>query len=295
MSAQHAVESAGPVTLRETETYRVFSEHVGAELELRVARPVPGLMSQPVEEYAVLYVLDGDLFFGTATETTRLMHGLFGELPPLLVVGIGYGTNDPRLQGETRNRDFTPTADPAFEAMGRRMMPGWEPLLPEGRRMGGADRFLDFLEREVAPLLAERYPVAERGSTLFGSSMGGLLATYALLTRPGPFDHYVIASPALWWDGELLFRIEERVAPERDDLPAKAFLAAGSLEEGSGIPGLDRWKLVTNARTMSERLAGRRYPSLQVDVQVLEGETHTSAVPLALTRGLRWAFGGARG
>jgi predicted alpha/beta superfamily hydrolase len=278
------------VTLRETDVYRIDSEHVGGEFEIRVARPVPGLMSPPVSQYQVLYVLDGDLFFGTAMEMTRIMHMLFGELPPLLVVGVGYGTNDPNVQGQLRNRDFTPTADSRFEAFGRQMLPDWKPLLPEGQRMGGAGRFLDFLELELMPLIGRRYPVAGGGSTLFGSSMGGLLATHALLTRSELFDNYVIVSPALWWDEEVVFRTEEEENDARSDLGARVFFAAGSLEEGAGIPGLDQWRMVSNTERMADRLISRGYPSLQVTQQVFEGESHTSVVSVALTRGPREVY-----
>ncbi|MDY7019937.1 MAG: hypothetical protein SWJ54_01075 [Cyanobacteriota bacterium] len=42
---------------------------------------------------------------------TRIMHKLYGELPPILVVGIAYPTKDGFLQGSLRNRDFTPSED----------------------------------------------------------------------------------------------------------------------------------------------------------------------------------------
>lgn len=280
----------GSVELRDTDTYRVRSRLADAQYEIRVARPLPGMMSDPGEAPGLLYVTDGDLFFGTATEVTRLMHQLFGELPPLLVVGIGYGTNDTRVQGETRNRDLTPTEDPSFEEMGRRMSPGWEPLLPEGRRMGRAGPFLDFIDQELDPFLRSRYDVADEAGTLFGSSLGGLFTTWTLLTRPTSFGRYVIVSPALWWDGETLFDLEKAVAGEREDLSARVHITVGEGEEGQGIPGLDRWKLVTNARRMAEALEGRRFPSLRVTFEVLSGESHTSAASVGMTRGLRAVF-----
>jgi predicted alpha/beta superfamily hydrolase len=294
MPPQTSPTSMGPVVLRETDTYRFDSPHVGAELEVRVARPLPGAMGPLPDRYAVLYVTDGDLFFGMATEITRLRYQLFGELPPLLVVGIGYGTNDARVQGETRNRDLTPTADPGFIEMGRRINPSWEPLLPEGRRMGRADELLTFVERELQPYLAGRYPVADDGSVLFGSSLGGLFANYALLTRPGLFDGYVIVSPSLWWDREVMFRIEAESAAATKDLVKRVYLAVGEYEEGSGIPGLDEWKLVTNTQRMAEVLEGRNYPSLNLTYETLPGETHTAAASVGMTRGLSTVLGRQR-
>jgi predicted alpha/beta superfamily hydrolase len=266
----------GPAVLGETESVRFSSTSVGADLEIRVARPLVRPGSPPPDRLSVVYVLDGDLFFGTVAETARLQHFLFGELPPLLVVGIGYGTVDPRIQGETRTRDLTPTADPTFEEQGRRFRPDWVPLLPEGQRQGGGDRFLDFVERELQPWIRSRWPVD--GAALFGSSFGGLLATHALFARPGLFDRYLIASPGLWWHDEVV--LKRALASEPPD--ARVYLAVGAGEEGA-LPQLARFRMVTNVRTLAERL---REPV----VEVIPGESHTSVVPIAISHGLRALF-----
>ncbi len=279
-----------PVTLHHTEDHRLHSEHVGADVHLWIGRPVAGWRGPSPEPPAVLWVLDGDLFFGSALEATRLMHMLYGELPPLLVVGVAYGTDSPREQGELRTRDLTPTADPGWEAMGRQMDPAWEPLLPEGKRMGRAAEFLRFLVDEARPYVEARFQVGPGGHALFGSSMGGLFAAWAALAEPGAFQRTIAVSPALWWDAGAVLALEERVAEARDDLPGKLFLAAGSLEEPEHLPFLARYRLVSNAMELAERLRGRGYPSLEVTSTVLEGETHTTAAFAGLTRGLRALF-----
>jgi len=193
------------VTIPHTTRVPVHSEHVGADFEIWIAEagtpppPMPGAPDRPSSPPRVLYVLDANLFFGTAVESTRLMSQLFGELPPTLVVGVAYPTDEFRVAGELRNRDLTPTAD---AGMGSPPPGVPDPLLPEEERMGHADRFLDFLTDEVKPLVADHHEGQGRRSILFGSSLGGLFATYALLQRPGAFDAYIAASPALWWDGE---------------------------------------------------------------------------------------------
>lgn len=287
--AQESVMSPEPVRLAQTEDHSFHSEHVGADFRLWVAHPVAGWQGPAAEPPRVLYVLDADLFFGTAVEMTRLMHQLYGELPPLLVVGIAYGS-EPRVQAELRNRDFTPTVDERFAAMRARLDPGGEPLLPEGQRMGRAAEFLAFLTEELQPWVGHRFEVSDEGSVLFGSSLGGLFTLYALLQEPGAFDHYVAVSPALWWDDEVLFGLEEETALQRDDLDASLYLAVGALEESPEIPMLARFRLVTNVGRMADRLTGRGYPSLRVERRVLEGESHTSVVPTALTRALRAFF-----
>ena len=94
MTSPQITQPGGPAVIPETDTYRIKSRRVGAEFEIRVARPLPPFVGGTPSKYDVLYVLDGDFFFGVATDMTRLMHRLFGELPAMLVVGIGYGTVD---------------------------------------------------------------------------------------------------------------------------------------------------------------------------------------------------------
>jgi predicted alpha/beta superfamily hydrolase len=276
MSTSQITQPGRPAVMHDTDTYRINSQRVGAEFEIRVARPLPPFVGRTPSNYDVLYVLDGDLFFGLATDMTRLMHRLFGELPPILVVGIGYGSLDGGVINEGRNRDFTPTTD-ARAALS-----------------GGASHFLDFLREELQPLIGKHYPQATGRSTLFGSSMGGLFASVVALDRPIIFDQYIIASPALWWDDHLLVRTASQRPLLRGDARARVFMAVGALEEGAGIPNIDGFRMVSNARDLAQRLAMRSAPGLDVRLQVLADETHTSVVAAALTRGLRMLHGVGR-
>jgi len=232
----------------------------------------------------VLYVLDANPMFGTAVETTRLMHQLFAELPPLLVVGIAYPPGAFQVHGELRTRDFTPTRDDDYADMLARI-PNRKPLLPEGERMGGAAGFLSFLRDQVKPLIADRYRTSGK-SILFGTSLGGLFALYALLTAAETFDAYSIGSPAIWWDGGHLFGLEERLAQRVDDLDARVFMGVGSTEESDAIPWSARMRMVSNLSDMAARLNARDYASLALTTHVFDGDTHTTVIPQILTRGL---------
>jgi predicted alpha/beta superfamily hydrolase len=140
--------------VHQADTYRLRSQRVSADFEIRVARPRPAFMSAPPTQYQVLYVLDGVLFFGLATDMTRLMHQLFRELPPILVVGIGYGADDDGIMNQMRNRDFTPSAVAGSPIQGLQTPAGREPLLSDAQPDGGAGRFLDVLLDEVRPLIS---------------------------------------------------------------------------------------------------------------------------------------------
>jgi hypothetical protein len=79
MSNPQITQPGGPAVMHDTDTYRIKSRRVGAEFEIRVARPLPPFTGGAPSNYDVLYVLDGDFFFGVATDMTRLMHRLFGN------------------------------------------------------------------------------------------------------------------------------------------------------------------------------------------------------------------------
>lgn len=278
------------VTIPHTEVVHIQSQHAEAAYQLWVAHPVAGLMPLPGDPLPVLWVLDANLFFGTAVESTRLMHQLFQELPPILVVGVAYDTDQPAIQSELRARDFTPTKDAGFGAMARNLPGAPEPTLPPDRRLGRADRFLDFLAGEAIPLVEERYAVDPGRHTLFGSSLGGLFVLHALLRDPERFEAYVSVSPAIWWDDSMLLTELSKHPPELARTQS-VFLASGGLEERADIPMLASFKMVTNMRAFADLLRSAAPSGTRIESRVLEGETHTSVVPVGLTRGLRFAFG----
>ena len=279
-----------PVSIPRTEVHTLHSEQVGEEFEVWIAHPVGGPMGLPEGPVAVLYVLDANLVFGTAVEMSRLMHQLYGELPPLLVVGIAYPTDDPRLQAELRARDFTPTVDAEFERMAGSIPGAPEPTLPEGKRLGGAAAFLSFLQDTVRPYVEARFDVAPDRSSLSGASLGGLFALYAMLRDPGSFDAFLATSPAIWWDGDHILGLEDELAQAGRTLETQLVLAVGAGEERADIPMLARFRMVSNVRLLAERLSDRGYPGLRVSTHVLEGESHTSVIAPALSRGLREVY-----
>ena len=276
------------VSIPDSEVHSLHSTFVEDDFELWIAKPQPGFVSSS-ELPAVLYVLDANLCFGTAVEMTRIMHKLYGELPPILVVGIAYPTSDSFRQGMLRNRDFTPSVDNSFADQVDSFLPD-QPTANVVPAMGGAERFLRFLREEVQPFVTSQFEVAAENSTIFGSSLGGLFATYTLLKAPDTFDNFIIASPSLWWNQEEIFEMEAEQAAKAEALNSNVFLAVGGLEESPEIPMLAQFKAITNLKKFSDLLFKRNDCSLQMALAILPEETHTSSLPAAMTRGLRSCF-----
>src|SRR5262245_23438506 len=88
------------VTVPQSEVHVVQSKAVGAEFRIWIAEPVASIRPSAPEKPRLVCVLDADLFFGMVVDATRLMHQLYQELPPILVVGIAYPTEDRSVQAE---------------------------------------------------------------------------------------------------------------------------------------------------------------------------------------------------
>lgn len=273
-----------PISIPDTEVHSLYSEAVKDNFELWIAKPQAGFAPVSAEPPKILYVLDANLCFGMPVEMTRLMHKLYGELPPILVVGIAYPTDDGFKQGMLRTRDFTPSTDGRFDEMAATL-----PQLPQAFQveppMGGAACFLRFLVDEVMPYVRDRFNFCESDSTLFGSSLGGLFVTYTLLTEPSAFNNFIAASPSLWWDNEMMFDLV--AASDFEQVQNRFFIAVGELEESPDIPMLAQFKTVTNVQRMAEQLSHTNGSHLIVKSAILAGETHTSVIPVTLTKGLR--------
>jgi predicted alpha/beta superfamily hydrolase len=125
-------------------------------------------------------------------------------MPPCILVGI---------ENTDRKRDFTfPTSIDAD----KKNYP----------TTGGSANFIRFLETELMPMLEKKYGFGGKKS-LIGQSLGGLLATEILFTKPQLFEQYIIISPSLWWDNESLLKKGQNLA-EYQGKKIEIFLAVGN-------------------------------------------------------------------
>jgi len=275
----------GPAEARiaDTHAHLFHSARTREVFLVHVALPqVPAQAPLPV-----VYVVDGNTLFALVTETARLLMQS-GELPPLLVVGIGYDATDPQRIAALRTRDLTPT--PAHDLYARRDGHGSASL-----GSGGAQRFLGFIQHELQPFIESRYPVDPHDATLAGHGFGGLFALYALIeSPPESFRRYVAGSPALWWDDErTVRRLIERARTLRDR-NARLFLSVGGLEEDGTNPASHRAAMVTNVERVTRALRADGGPGVALETVIFHNETHLSSVPGTLSRGLRSVFADSR-
>jgi len=85
-------------------------------------------------------------------------------------------------------------------------------------RGGEGEQYVDFLVDTLKPFIDHHYRTQPgRAATgIMGSSMGGLLATYAALRYPAVFGRVGVFSPAYWFAGKALPDYVARQAPRPD-------------------------------------------------------------------------------
>lgn len=235
---------------------------------------------RPGETPVAVYVLDA-LWDFPAVVAAQSNGEFLGHFPPIYFVGIGYQNENARARLEAnRTRDYTPTAwkpaDPAQHFL--------QPVDWEGS--GGAQAFLDVIEREVKPLMQRRYAVSADTSVLVGKSMGGLLATTALLTRPALFSHYLIISPALWWDDYFLDYRDRAVMRLERESHARKLKARTKVWIGMG-DGEERLGMLADVYVLGRALRLRIDRQLDLTIDILRGEAHESMLMPGFARGIK--------
>jgi uncharacterized protein len=247
------------VTLDNTDYFTVHSENVQDTFHIQVS--LPGNYVNNSHYYPVVFLLDSERMFGMAH---NLVHWLkySREIPDVIVVGIAYNQN----WWQKRSRDYTPIKD-------RAKTWGEWPLA------GGADNFILFLQKELAPELKRLYRIDNNNRSIIGLSFGGLFVNYTLFSNPDMFDNYLIICPALIWDDHFLFRMDNQLkaAPNKRK---KVFTAVGSLD--------DKVKIIDPWENMNSLMAEENYPNLIWNHKTYNNYGHISVIPVALTDGLKF-------
>ncbi|WNO59468.1 alpha/beta hydrolase [Rheinheimera sp. MMS21-TC3] len=156
-----------------SEVFSLESKNLSEERKIVVKLP-DGYFENKNEKYPVIYVLDAETELELTASLLHRMH-LANEAHQHIVVGI-YNTN--------RTRDLAPTVN-------------YDPRGPVGQG-GGADKFLDFIEKELIPQINKQYRTSDN-KTIVGSSIGGLFVLHSLQSRPHLFQAHLAYSPAVWW------------------------------------------------------------------------------------------------
>mgnify|MGYP001062781890 CR=1 FL=1 len=258
-----------PVTLHRTEVYQITSKINGVTYPINIAYPGSYFYSE--KKFPVVYMLDAYSSFGIVTEMSRLL-AFSNELPEVIIVGISSEGGSKEFI-YNRARDFTPSRiDPQ--------------LLPDEVKLmtptsGGADKFLNFIKSELIPFVESKFRCMDDDRTLVGHSYGGLFSFYTLFTQPDIFKRYVIISPAVLWDNDLVLKIENDYSQKSDSLNAVVYTTVGNKESNIMI---EPWKRLIAS------IKNHNYKGLVLRDEISPNETHYSIIPYIVTHGLISVF-----
>ena len=135
------------------------------------------------------------------------------------------------------------------------------------------DDFLRFMDEEAIPEIEARYSADPNNRTLIGHSLSGKVVLNMMYNKTDSFHRYIVGSPS-----ESLKEMELVYAEDNRDLPINLYLAGGSMEN------------VTLVEEAYNGLLAHDYPNLNMEMEVIEGETHMSLIPNLISHGLRSVF-----
>ena len=183
--------------------HEIKSQVLGEDRTILVR--VPANYDRTDARFPVVYMLDAH------PPQNSMMVGIVeqqawgGVTPEMIVVGI---------QNTNRQRDMTPTAT-------------------ERAGSGGAQKFLQFIETEVVPLVEKNYRT-QPYRIIAGHSLAGLFVIYSLLERPDVFNAYIAASPYLQWDKDHIVKRAGKVFEQDRQWKKRLFVGLGNEPEYLG-------------------------------------------------------------
>ena len=182
-STAPTIVSQGLYATTGTRQFVLHSQRAGHDFLIVVSAP-SGPFMQPGKKLPAIYTLDGG--YGIAGPIAQMMSWA-GTMSPAYVVSVSY----PKGQESNRDTDLL-----------------YRPVTRDGVTTGGAGAaFEAFLTQELRPFLEARYPLDPDRAVLFGHSYAGLFVANVLAESPDAFWGYVVASPSVWADAELLAKL----------------------------------------------------------------------------------------
>jgi len=235
-----------------TTTFSIQSVSNGANYTMKVG--FPETYSPQSHKYAVMYVLDGEENFDFVAETCRKISRDLST-SNVIVVGIGYG-NDRAL-------DYTPTK------------------ANEGG--GGAEQFMLFINNELIPKMETDYgaDTVRKSRTILGHSFGGLLSAYAFTNHNNVFGNHIILSPSLWYDNEILLRLEQENREVNKNNHQLVYLGLGQME--------NEGRMLAPFQAFYQRLKNN-YPGIQVTSHLEPHLDHRGSENPNIIEGLNFYF-----
>jgi predicted alpha/beta superfamily hydrolase len=243
------------------EQMAIHSEILGQDRTVFVALPA-SYRASGAERYPVLYLTDAQWNFDQARVSAEYL-ARNKIIPEMIVIGV---------VNRDRTRDLYATR--ADFRDGDRVIP-----FPTS---GNADRFLEFVAKELIPWAEKTYRTSKL-RVLAGHSAGGNFALHAIRLKPDLFQAVMVASPWLAWDDRKeLKQLLPFLASRQPRLTALFFTWA---DEGA--------EMKSDIDALTNALSSRTDALLRWRSVHYPNETHDSVGLKSYYDGLRMIFAGS--
>lgn len=213
-------------------------------MEKKIWMYIPNSYHSSNKYYPVIYMHDAQNLFDN--ETSYVGEWKVDEHLDILseneaiIVGIEHGN-------EKRIDELTPYAHPKYGG-------------------GNGENYLEFIMHTLKPHIDVTYRTLKdsENTTIFGSSLGGLISFYAAIKYPDTFGKAGVFSPSFWFSEKIYELAEQSMISET----SKFYFLVGS-KEGENVVA-DQEKMVT---LLKEKKVGEG----QVINRIIEGGEHNEA------------------
>lgn len=204
------------------------------------------------EKHRVLYFLDREWDFDLFYKASKKCGN--GKYYSDLLVGIGWGNS-------SRESDYTPT------------------LTSYGQ--GKADEFIEFIKKDLFSYMELHFnaDTTRNSRCIAGHSFGGLFTAYCFVKHPSIFGNYLALSPSLWYDEQVVLRIEEKTRNQHS-YNSLIYSSVGGTESGGMLPVFSVWKEAFNSG----------YPTVKKNFEIIQGQGHEGSKRASIENGLKYYF-----
>lgn len=206
------MKTKAPETLGSVTEFSIHAPQLGRDKTIWVYLPYN--YNDTTTRFPVIYMHDGQHVFDHAESPKREWH-VEDKLNDLhsqaIIIGIEHGGANRRID------EMTPYKNEKYGG-------------------GHADDYLDFIVNTLKPYVDENYRTLteKENTTIFGSSVGGLISFYALLKFPDVFGNAGVFSPSFWFSHEI-FELMETV----EHIDGRIYFMAGDHESMGMVPDID--------------------------------------------------------
>ncbi|WP_299395539.1 alpha/beta hydrolase-fold protein [uncultured Gelidibacter sp.] len=206
---------------------------------------LPKNYSETTLDYPVFYMQDAQNLFDAKTsyagewQIDEYLDSLTNQ--NVIIIGIEHGN-------EKRMEELTPFPHDTYGG-------------------GKADMYLDFIINTLKPQIDATYRTLKdpKDTTIFGSSLGGLLSFYAVIKHPEIFGNAGVFSPSFWFSNAIF----DLVSKSEISQSSRFYFLSGSNESETMVP--DQQKMVA-------LLLEKGVPGHHIKSTIIEGGQHNEAL-----------------